>query len=76
MARDQLGQLGDEALHVVVGLGGERPDLGSLEHLYQVDHGVLLGVGFDGAWRLTATARVVARKLPGRSLTRPVWWPG
>ena len=43
-------ELGDEALHVVVGLGGERPDLGALEDLDQIDHGVLLGVGVDGAW--------------------------
>ena len=49
VARDELAQLGDEALHVIVGLGGERPDLGALEDLYQIDHGVLLGVGVDGA---------------------------
>ena len=38
VARDQLGELGDVALHVVVGLGGERAGLGAVEDLEQVDH--------------------------------------
>ena len=49
VARDDLAQLGDVTLHVVVGLRGERPYLGALEDLHQIDHGVLLGVGVDGA---------------------------
>ena len=45
VARDHLGELGDVALHVVVGLGGERADLGAIEDLDKVDHVVLLVVG-------------------------------
>ena len=50
VARDHLGELGDVALHVVVGLGGERADLGAIEDLDKVDHVVLLVVrGSSGA---------------------------
>src|SRR5665647_2762672 len=38
----KLTELGDVALHVVVGLGDQRPYFGAVEHFDQVDHVVLL----------------------------------
>jgi hypothetical protein len=60
VASDDFAQLGDVALHVVVGLGHQRAALGALEDFDEIDHLVLPCQGRDRGQDTSLVDRVTA----------------